>query len=90
MQVIIEHDVWINSQLSIARHYGGIVINNEQFYILPPNGDLVNAKYVKLYRQLGREKLQEYIDKGLTLNQIKDECKNSTQAPQKDSEPSLL
>jgi hypothetical protein len=37
----IPRDAWINSQLSIARHYGGIKINGD-FYIVDKNtGDLV-------------------------------------------------
>lgn len=75
MRIIMERDVWMNSQLSIARYYGGATINGEQYQILPPEGDLVNAKYAKLYRELGREKLQEYINRGLTLKEIKADIK---------------
>ena len=90
MNIIIDKDVWLNSQLSIARYYGGANINGEPYQILPPDGDLVNAKYAKFYRQLGRKKLQEYIDKGLTLKEIKDEYKKSQEIKKENSESTLL
>lgn len=75
---------WTNSQLSIARRFGRIKLNGEEYIILNKNGkdifecsweaellgrdkaipagepcDLVNVKYCKEYRRLGREKFFE-------------------------------
>jgi hypothetical protein len=37
----IPYAAWINSQLSIARHYGGIKIQGEFYVVEPPGNDLV-------------------------------------------------
>lgn len=37
----IGYDYWINSHLSIARHYGAVVINGERYVIDPTDNALV-------------------------------------------------
>ena len=37
----IPYAAWINSQLSIARHYGGIKLNGAMYLIEKESGDLV-------------------------------------------------
>lgn len=46
IEIVIPKEVWINSYLSIARYYGGIRINGEEYSIVPPDGDLVARKWV--------------------------------------------
>jgi hypothetical protein len=43
----IPHSHWINSQLSIARFYGAITINNKKYIVEKETGDLVIAKRKK-------------------------------------------
>jgi hypothetical protein len=43
----IPYDVWINSQLSIARYYGAITINSKHYVVEKETGDLVIAKRKK-------------------------------------------
>ena len=43
----ILYAAWINSQLSIARHYGGIKLNEKDYLIEKETGDLVLAYMVK-------------------------------------------
>ena len=40
----IPYDAWINSQLSVARHYGGIKLNGSDYLIEKPSGDLVKVE----------------------------------------------
>lgn len=82
--ILFTEEQWANSQLSIARHFGRIKFNGEEYIILNKDGkdvfecsweadlqgrdkaipagepcDLVNVKYCKEYRKLGREKFLE-------------------------------
>ena len=41
----IPYDVWINSQLSIARHYGGCVMNGKTYALDYKNCRKENGKY---------------------------------------------
>lgn len=54
--IVIEHDAWINSQLSIARYYGGIIINNKG-YRVARDGNLVLGILLKLYNIYGYKHL---------------------------------
>ena len=49
------------SQLSIARHYGGIIINGVSYTYIPVKDILIQDKYRKQYMKLGHEKFLEYI-----------------------------
>lgn len=82
--ILFTEEQWANSLLSIARHFGRIKFNGEEYIILNKDGkdvfecsweadlqgrdkaipagepcDLVNVKYCKEYRRLGREKFME-------------------------------
>ncbi len=37
----IPYRAWINSQLSIARFYGGLVLNGKEYFVEPESNDLV-------------------------------------------------
>lgn len=40
----IPYDVWISSQLSVARYYGGMMLNGSEYRIEKPSGDLVKVE----------------------------------------------
>lgn len=83
-RILFTKEEWRNSPLSVARYYGGIRINGQEYVIVNKEGkdlhecsidaekagrkmaieagepaDLINAKYLKEYRELGREKFLE-------------------------------
>ncbi|MGN1155692.1 MAG: hypothetical protein ACI4TK_05910 [Agathobacter sp.] len=84
--ILFTEDQWRNSQLSIARFYGGLSIGGQHFtivnkdgkdlfelsikatgqYAIPPGepADLVNDKYLKQYRKLGRDKFLDAVKSG--------------------------
>lgn len=74
--ILIPYDYWINSQLSIARHYGGIKINGKQYIIMGQTLDLVRNDWAGVYNRLGRGKLLELLEKGTTLKEAKEFIKN--------------
>ena len=37
-QILLPEEVWRNSQLSIARHYGGVTVNGEKYIIVNKEG----------------------------------------------------
>jgi hypothetical protein len=76
---IIEYAAWINSQLSIARYYGGVRINGRK-YVLMDSGepaepgkfipDLVREDWCSLYKEYKRS-LKLYIREGMTPAQTR-------------------
>ena len=40
----IQFNVWINSQLSIARHYGSIVLQGKVYHVEKGTNDLVHKE----------------------------------------------
>lgn len=46
--ILIHPDYWMNSQLSIARHYGGIIYNVRTYIIEPSKNYLVRHDIWKL------------------------------------------
>lgn len=59
--ILITKEVWLNSQLSIARFYGGISINETRYIIMGSEQDLVDDKFAKYYHKLGREKFVQIL-----------------------------
>lgn len=53
--ILIAKDCWLNSQLSIARFYGGIGIENFQYILCGHEQDLVREDFYDLYISLGRD-----------------------------------
>lgn len=51
--ILIEEAYWMNSQMSVARFYGGMKFNGEEYVIVPPKNDLIQVKWVDVYRKLG-------------------------------------
>lgn len=60
----------MNSQLSIARFYGGIKFNGEEYVIVPPKNDLILSKWVPVYKKLGRDKTIKLIKEGVDLKEV--------------------
>lgn len=76
---IIEYGYWSASQLSIAKRYGGIVINGRKYKLLdsgePANPglckpDLVREDWCSLYKKY-RRTLKEFINKGMSPSQVR-------------------
>ena len=61
----------MNSQLSVARFYGGIKFNGEEYVIVPPKNDLILSKWVPVYKKLGRNKTVKLIENGTSLEVAK-------------------
>ena len=69
--ILIEEGYWMNSQLSVARFYGGIKFNGEEYVIVPPKNDLLLSKWVPVYKALGRERTVNLIKSGTSLEVAK-------------------
>ena len=82
--LIMTEEVWRNSQLSVARFYGGIKINGKEYEIVNKHGqtlfetaiapgepaDLIVVELVKTYRALGRDKVMELVRQGKNVKEI--------------------
>jgi len=73
--LIMAKDFWLNSQLSIARFYGGISINGKEYHIVKGSDDLVLKSLMPAYRKLGRDKIIELVKQGKTEKEIKETAK---------------
>lgn len=60
----------MNSQLSIARFYGGIKFNGEKYVIVPPKNDLILSEWVPVYKKLGRDKTIKLIKEGMNIKEV--------------------
>lgn len=69
--ILIEEAYWMNSQMSVARFYGGMKFNGEEYVIVPPKNDLIQVKWVGVYRKLGRERTIGLIRNGTSLKVAK-------------------
>lgn len=69
--ILIEEDYWMSSQLSVARFYGGIKFNGEEYVIVPPKNDMIQSKWAAIYRKLGREEFIELIKQNVSLAEAK-------------------
>lgn len=69
--ILIEEAYWMNSQMSVARFYGGMKFNGEEYVIVPPKNDLLLSKWVPVYKALGRERTVNLIKSGTSLEVAK-------------------
>lgn len=69
--ILITADYWMNSQLSVARFFGGVKFNGEEYVIVPPKNDLLLADWVPVYNKLGRERTIGLIKNGTSLEVAK-------------------
>lgn len=60
--ILMTKEVWMNSQFSIARFYGGIHINGTRYIIMGSEQDLVDDGFAKYYNKLGREKFIQILE----------------------------
>lgn len=60
--ILMTKEVWLNSQFSIARFYGGIHINGTRYIIMGSEQDLVDDRFAKYYNKLGREKFIQILE----------------------------
>ena len=70
--ILITYEHWANSQLSIARHAGGLRLNGHDYLLVSSNEnrytpDLVMYDWVAVYRKLGRKKTMGLIKNGTSL-----------------------
>lgn len=61
----------MNSHLSVAKFYGGVKFNGEEYVIVPPKNDLISSKWVPVYNKLGRERTIGLIKNGTSLEVVK-------------------
>jgi hypothetical protein len=54
-------DIWLNSQLSVARYSGGCTINHQRYYVMEQTDDLVRSDFVSMYNQLGRQRFFDVL-----------------------------
>ena len=72
----------MNSQLSVARFYGGIKLNGEEYVIVPPKNDLLLKDWVSVYKKLGRERTIGLIKNGTSLKVAKEMIKQKDDVEQ--------
>lgn len=72
----------MNSQLSVARLYGGIKFNGEEYVIVPPKNDLLLKDWVPVYKKLGRERTIGLIKNGTSLKVAKEMIKQKDDVEQ--------
>jgi hypothetical protein len=51
-----------NSQLSIARYYGGCKVNNQDYTYNPADDSLIRADIIKFLNKLNKKKLKKKLD----------------------------
>ena len=90
--ILLTYESWANSQLSIARHAGGIRINGDFYMIMSEYSnrytpDLLRYDWVPVYTKLGREKTIGLIKNGTTIDVAKKLIK--TMKPKKNEEMAM-
>lgn len=71
--ILMPAEFWMNSQLSVARHYGGIKIDGVQYVVV--GTDLLRKDWVPVYNKLGRERTIGLIKNGTSLDVAKEMLK---------------
>lgn len=81
--IIYRKQSWLNSQLSIARFYGGIKINGKLYIICGNANDLVLDKFVPIYRKMKRNDFIKVVteNKGLSEKELKAKMKEMIKYP---------
>lgn len=68
----MEEEYWINSYFSVARHYGGMILDGKRFLIVNKEGkqcafapgqpaDMIDERYLPIYRKIGRDRFIEIL-----------------------------
>lgn len=60
----ISYQAWINSQLSVARFYGGMILNGKEYFVEPGTNDLVvkSSKNKAKQRKAEKDRYQQLMD----------------------------
>ena len=74
-EIIIQKEDWMNSPLSIARHFGGININGKRYGVAGREYDLVAFDYIPLYNIVSRDRFIELANEGITPGEAKEMVK---------------
>lgn len=74
MNVVIPKNVWLSSQLSIARYYGGCTVDGHQYTVVAGSEDLVRNDWLPVYRKAGPKKTLELASRGLKPKEAIKEC----------------
>ena len=74
--ILMTYETWANSQLSIARHTGGVKIDGVFYMIISEYSnrytpDLLRYDWVPVYNKLGRENTIGLIKNGTTIDVAK-------------------
>ena len=74
--ILITYEAWANSQLSIARHTGGMRINGKDYALVSEHEnrytpDLLRYDWIPVYTKLGRKRTIGLINNGTSLNVAK-------------------
>lgn len=82
--IAMAKEYWLNGIFSAARHYGGMMLNGNQYCIVNRYGkpywgaivptepaDLVIVDWIPLYRKVGRERFIEIVKKTNDLTEAK-------------------
>lgn len=68
--ILMTAEYWMNSQLSIARHSGGITINGDQYVVIGSN--LIRKDWLPVYHILGEQGTLGLIRNGTSLKVAKE------------------
>lgn len=82
--IIYTYESWANSQLSIARHTGGMKINGVFYMLISEQSnrytpDLLRYDWVPVYTKIGRDKTIGLIKNGTSLKVVKEMIKQMKQ-----------
>lgn len=78
MAPLIAPDYWMNSQLSIARHYGGCVIQGDYYYINKESNYLVKADLRVYVEKLGFNTVKKAVQRYSDLKKAREVMKRLT------------
>jgi hypothetical protein len=79
-------EYWSMTHLSVARHTGRVRVNGEEYYVVDKCGrtlfetsipagapaDLINAKFIKLYKRFGRDLFIKALEKNPKIDCVCD------------------
>lgn len=86
LPILMTEEYWSTSYLSVARHTGRVRVNGEEYYVVDKHGrtlfetsipagapaDLINAKFIKLYKRFGRDLFIKTLEKNPKIDCVRD------------------
>ena len=88
--ILISPEYWQNSQLSIARHFGGVKVNNKYYVIDPQSNYLVDSKWLSFVRKVGIDKTKEVLKSTNDIKEAMSLMKSGCNAKKKYSQLELF